>query len=125
MAGNGEWGKQGMAMIEVCLPLKIVSVANLRLHWAVKAKLAKKHRQSAFNALAGLAAPPAPPCTIVLTRVAPKPLDGDNLQSAFKAVRDGVADWLGVDDGHKQIDWQYFQRPGGVKVYQVEIEVIA
>jgi hypothetical protein len=52
-------------------------------------------------------------------------LDGDNLQSGFKAVRDGVADWLGVDDGDKRIDWQYGQRSGGVNVYQVEIEVIA
>jgi hypothetical protein len=57
--------------------------------------------------------------------VAPRALDGDNLQSAFKAVRDGVADWLGVDDGHKNLDWQYYQRKDGPKVYAVEIEVIA
>jgi hypothetical protein len=51
-------------------------------------------------------------------------LDGDNLQSGFKAVRDGVADWLGVDDGSGLIDWQYCQRSSGPKVYKVEIEVI-
>jgi hypothetical protein len=112
-------------MIEIRVPIKIVSVANLRLHWAVKAKLAKNHRSKAFNALASIAAPPAPPCTLVLTRIAPRALDGDNLQSAFKAVRDGVADWLGVDDGHKDLDWQYNQRKDGPKVYAVEIEVIA
>jgi hypothetical protein len=112
-------------MIEIRVPIKIVSVANLRLHWAVKAKLAKSHRSKAFSALASVAAPPAPPCTLVLTRVAPRALDGDNLQSAFKAVRDGVADWLGVDDGHKDLDWQYSQRKDGPKVYAVEIEVIA
>jgi len=112
-------------MIEIRVPIKIVSVANLRLHWAVKAKLAKSHRSKAFSALASVAAPPAPPCTLVLTRVAPRALDGDNLQSAFKAVRDGVADWLGVDDGHQQLDWQYKQRKDGPKVYAVEIEVIA
>jgi hypothetical protein len=112
-------------MIEIRVPIKIVSVANLRLHWAVKAKLAKSHRSKAFSALASVAAPPAPPCTLVLTRIAPRALDGDNLQSAFKAVRDGVADWLGVDDGHKGLDWQYNQRKDGPKVYAVEIEVIA
>jgi hypothetical protein len=128
--GIGRTGKLGRQerewkMIEIRLPIKIVSVANLRLHWAVKAKLSKSHRSKAFNALASIAAPPAPPCTLVLTRIAPRALDGDNLQSAFKAVRDGVADWLGVDDGHKQLDWQYNQRKDGPKVYAVEIEVIA
>ena len=64
------------------------------------------------------------PLTVVLTRVAPRRLDGDNLQSGFKAGRDGVADWLGVDDGNGLIDWQYAQRAAGPKVYKVEIEVI-
>jgi hypothetical protein len=111
-------------VIEVEMEMKIVSLANMRLHWAAKARLVKSQRQKAFNALASVAAPPAPPCTIVLTRVAPRALDGDNLQSGFKAVRDGVADWLGVDDGSKLVEWQYRQRSGGVKVYKVEIEVI-
>lgn len=64
------------------------------------------------------------PVTVVMTRIAPRRLDGDNLQSGFKAVRDGVADWLGVDDGDARIDWQYGQRAGGPGVYKVEIEVI-
>ena len=106
--------------------MKIVSVANLRLHWAVKAKLARDQRtrtRMSLNAAAqssGLELP----LTVVLTRVAPRRLDGDNLQSGFKAVRDGVADWLGVDDGNGLIDWQYAQRSAGPKVYKVEIEVI-
>jgi hypothetical protein len=120
---NG-FGKE-QEMIEVEMDMKIVSMANVRMHWAVKAKLVKSQRQKAFNALASVAAPPALPCTIVLTRVAPRALDGDNLQSGFKAVRDGVADWLGVDDRSKQVEWQYRQRPGTVKTYKVEIEVIA
>lgn len=111
-------------MIEVEMDMKVVSVANVRMHWAVKAKLAKDHRRKAYNALCAVAAPVDPPCTIVLTRVAPRALDGDNLQSGFKAVRDGVADWLGVDDGHQLLDWQYRQRCGEVKQYKVEIEVI-
>ena len=111
-------------LIEVQIEMRVVSMANLRMHWAVKAKTVKSQRQKAFNALCGVGAPPALPVTIVMTRVAPRPLDGDNLQAAFKAVRDGVADWLGVDDGDQRLDWQYCQRSAGVKVYRVEIEVV-
>ena len=124
MGWIGWMGLGGIGMIEVEMDMKVVSMANMRMHWAVKAKLVKSQRQRAFNALASVAAPLPPPCTIVLTRVAPRALDGDNLQSGFKAVRDGVADWLGIDDGDSRIDWQYKQRPGGVKEYKVEIEVI-
>ncbi len=111
-------------MIEVEMDMRVVSMANLRMHWAVKAKLVKNHRAKTYNALASVCAAPTPPCTIVLTRVAPRRLDGDNLQSGFKAVRDGVADWLGIDDGDSRLDWQYRQRSAGVKVYRVEVEVI-
>ena len=116
-----------MDMIEVEMDMKIVSVANMRLHWAAKARLVKTQRQKTKNALAAVAQSfgvEVLPVTVILTRVAPRRLDGDNLQSAFKAVRDGVADWLGIDDGSSMIEWQYNQRSGGPNVYKVEIEVI-
>ena len=114
-------------MIEVEMDMKIVSVANMRLHWAAKARLTKTQRQKTRMALAAVAQSfgvEILPVTVVLTRVAPRRLDGDNLQSGFKAVRDGVADWLGVDDGNGLIDWQYAQRSGKAGEYAVEIEVI-
>ena len=114
-------------MIEVRMNMKIVSVANMRLHWAVKAKLVRDHRtrtRMSLNAAAQSSGAEMLPVTVVLTRVAPRRLDGDNLQSGFKAVRDGVADWLGVDDGNGLIDWQYAQRSGKAGEYAVEIEVI-
>ena len=107
--------------------MKIVSVANMRLHWAVKAKLVRDQRtrtRMSLNAAAQSSGLEMLPVTVVLTRVAPRRLDGDNLQSGFKAVRDGVADWLGVDDGNGLIDWQYAQRSGKAGEYAVEIEVI-
>lgn len=112
-------------MIEATIRSKTVSVANLRLHWAGKAMLAKAHRGAARAAL-GLVAPipPKPPLTVILTRVAPRRLDGDNLQSALKATRDGIADWLGLDDGHAGIDWQYEQTKGDPNKYSVLVEVI-
>jgi len=114
-------------MIEVRMNMKIVSVANMRLHWAAKAKLTRDQRTRTRMSLAAVAQSfgvEVLPVTVVLTRIAPRRLDGDNLQSGFKAVRDGVADWLGVDDGSSLIDWQYAQRSGGSGVYKVEIEVI-
>jgi hypothetical protein len=114
-------------VIEVEMDMKIVSIANMRLHWAAKARLVKSQRQKTRMALAAVAQSYGVeilPVTVVLTRVAPRKLDGDNLQSGFKAVRDGVADWLGVDDGSSMIEWQYCQRSGGPKIYKVEIEVI-
>ena len=109
-------------MIEATILVKAVSIANMRLHWAVKAKLAKAHRSAARVGLETVAPePPALPLTVILTRCGPRTLDTDNLSSALKAVRDGVADWLGVDDGSAQLDWQYQQRKGA---YAVEVEVI-
>ena len=97
----------------------------MRLHWAVKAKLTKSHRQTALKTLQQLgASKPELPIDVYLTRIAPRQLDSDNLSSGFKAVRDGVADWLGIDDGHPGIAWHYKQRVGEPKTYFVELEII-
>ena len=112
-------------MLTISIPIKLVSVANLRMHWAVKAKLAKSHRSRVGAFLRHEAPiPPTTPLTVVLTRIAPRRLDSDNLASAFKACRDGIADWLEVDDGNQGIQWVYEQRAGGPKVYAIEVEVI-
>lgn len=111
-------------MIEAHIPIRIISVANIRSHWSVKARLTKLHRTTARVHMQGLCSPPKGPMTIVLTRLAPRKLDTDNLASGFKATRDGIADWLGIDDGHPDLDWQYRQRNAGPKVYAVEVEVI-
>jgi hypothetical protein len=49
------------------------------------------------------------PATVTLTRISARRLDGDNLQRAFKAVRDEVAALLGVDDGSPLVEWLYAQ----------------
>ncbi len=49
---------------------------------------------------------------ITLTRVyvGHYALDDDNLRATFKHVRDGIADWLGVDDSPRSgIEWRYEQ----------------
>ena len=100
--------------VEVDIPIATVSEANGREHWAVKAKRVKLHRTTAHRvaAMALKGAKPLP-CVVTLTRVSPRELDGDNLTMALKATRDGVADWLGVDDRDPRIKWEYGQHKAG------------
>lgn len=106
-------------MIELELPLRIESVANLREHWAVKARRTKQHRHLACALVPGHALP----CVVTLTRIAPRALDDDNLRSGLKAVRDGVADRLGIDDRDPRVKWRYGQRPGKAKQYAVLVRI--
>jgi hypothetical protein len=52
---------------------------------------------------------PAPPLAITLTRIASRRLDSDNLAGSFKAIRDAIAAWLGLDDGDPRLTWSYAQ----------------
>lgn len=86
----------------------------------MKARRVKKEREAMHWAL--LPHRPALPCVVTLTRVAPSAgLDGDNLQGSLKAARDGVADWMKVDDRDPRVTWRYEQRRGRPKQYAVEI----
>lgn len=100
------------AGVEVILPVQTVSEANRRDHWAVKAKRVKRHRLVARAMCPAMGLP----CVVRLTRLSPGTLDDDNLRGALKAVRDGVADRLGVDDRDPRVTWEYAQeRSKGLK----------
>ena len=110
-------------MILVTIPgLRLVSEANARDRWA-RQKRAKTARQAAKVATICEAPYPALPLTVTITRIAPGRLDSDNLASSAKAVRDGVADALGIDDGDSAVTWLYAQRKAGVREYAVEIAI--
>lgn len=95
--------------------MKLVSRANAREHWT--ARHARGRAEAAALALAWIAAglegwhPPLP-LHIILIRVGGKTMDGDNLASAFKAIRDALAGLVGIDDGDDRIRWRCKQRPG-------------
>jgi hypothetical protein len=92
------------------LPLQTPSTANLREHWAAKAKRTKSQRRAVF-----LKCPPWPgPALLVvhIVRVGPRLLDSDNLQTAMKGIRDSVAARLGIDDGSRLVRWTYDQTHG-------------
>jgi hypothetical protein len=119
-------------IICVKVPVKIESLANKREHWTATAKRKKAQRECALLALTvanrgrTFDAPmhqEALPMTITLTRIGPRQLDDDNLAGGFKHVRDGVADWLGIDDGDKRLTWKYEQRKGAPKEYAAEIRI--
>ena len=113
-------------MIEVFLPIKTLSEANLRTHWAQRARRVRSQRENACLLVrVKLGRPPARASQIRvrLTRIAPRTLDSDNLAAALKAVRDGVADALGMDDGDECIEWAYAQRKGEPREYAVLVEI--
>lgn len=110
--------------IKVVVPLRLHSSANLREHWAVKARRVKAEREAVWACMTAAKVKAKLPCSVTLTRVAPRALDGDNLVSCFKACRDSVAFvYLRVDDRDPRVTWVYAQRKGKPKEYAVEIEV--
>lgn len=90
-------------------PIVVVSEANQRGFWWSKDKRRKEQRGN--SALLVCAYTPLAfrrrVTHVTLTRYGQRLLDTDNLAGAFKAVRDGIADALGIDDG--TIPWQYDQ----------------
>lgn len=129
--------------ITIHVPVRTVSEAN----WTgpLKAKMKRKREQrtvfamlvrpqAAFmrfndasqSATPGLALPVVGfRCTVKLTRHAKGRtlLDDDNLRTAMKHCRDGVADGLGKDDSAKSgITWEYHQLHGQ-KNYGVTVEI--
>jgi hypothetical protein len=67
-----------------------------------------------------------PAAVVTITRVAPRELDDDNLQSALKSVRDGIADWWDSaykhgDDRQTALIWCYAQKRGKPRQYGVDI----
>jgi len=112
--------------------LKLVSEANQREHWAKKAKRAKRSRHAGYAyTLAEMGSscgiPDKSHATVTITRIGVRKLDCDNLAGSAKALRDGIADALRVDDGSKRVKWRYQQETGGKKSngmrYGVRVEI--
>lgn len=112
----------------ITVPIRTVSEANLREHWAAKARRVKRHRTAVALALSTYRRPPkAMHYFVTITRIAPRDLDTDNLASSLKATRDEIAAWIGLDDAPGSgIEWSYCQRRGELKKqYAVEIRIVA
>jgi len=69
------------------------------------------------------------PVYVTLIRYAPRFFDDDNLQSAFKYIRDQISETLldchiaGRADNDARIKWEYFQKKTKCKEHYVEIHL--
>lgn len=115
--------------VTVEIPMTLPSASNLREHWAAKARRVKAQRVHAWSVLNAAKVASVVGrhgygdwerdghhLAITLTRVAPRKLDDDNLRGAFKAVRDEVAAYFGVDDADPRLEWRYEQAKGKAAV---------
>ena len=109
-------------MIDVTIPgLRLVSEANARGSWHGGASRAAQQRRTVALFFRSLRC--EVPCNVRIVRVAPSRLDDDNLARAAKAVRDQLAEWLGVDDRDERVSWSVAQTKGGVREYAVRVIV--
>jgi len=103
--------------LDVVIFTKLVSEANVCEHWTKKRKRVKG-QQSLVKFLLSEQKPVGSielPCQVTLTRYCMRKYDDDNLVSAFKHIRDQVANYLkpglapGQADNDDKISWVYRQ----------------
>ena len=120
-----------MKKIEWTLPIKILSEANNTDHWTKKRKRITLQHKWIWHTWNNSQQDIQMPCLIILTRIAPRELDYDNLVHAFKHIRDAVANICypglapGQADSKKDLSWEYKQEKGSPKEYAVKIEIIS
>lgn len=109
--------------MKITIPIRIESTPNLREHWAARAKRTREQRAQTHYAMVGAKMPRTLPCTVTLTRIAPRTLDDDNHVAGCKGVRDAIAFLLGADDADPRITWRYGQAKGAPKQYALQVEL--
>jgi hypothetical protein len=114
-------------IVFTCDGMKLENIANVRWCWAKRAKHAAAQRMVGRLKTRTAIAPArmVPPYVITITRIGPRALDDDNLAISGKHIRDGIADALGIDDGHASLTWRYAQeRPAkGAPRYGVRVAI--
>lgn len=110
-------------MVAFELPYHLPSAGNARdSHWRVRHRRIKSERGGACAAARAWGARDLKlPVVVTITRVAPRQLDSDNMSTAAKGLRDGIADALGVNDRDPRVEWRYQQEQGRPAAVRVEI----
>lgn len=120
--------------VNVFLPIYARSESNFRDNRYSKSKRVKEQRGIACMVIRHSVdavrkfrmANPEEHVTVTLTRIRPSrriALDDDNLRGSLKAVRDGVADALGIQDNDPHFTWHYLQATG--EDYAVRVQISA
>lgn len=104
------------------IPWRLNTTSNAKSHWRTRHEIARAQRRNVVTLLTRHLAPVPLPITVLLTRIGRGTLDSDNLPSAFKHLRDGIADWLGVNDNNPLVRWQYEQQKGAEYAARIEFE---
>lgn len=111
------------AAVTVTIPIRTWNESNMHDHWRNRKRRVLTQRLATRVAFNTTSLPPLP-VVMKFTRLAPHSLDeGDGLPTAFKAVRDEIADLYGVDDRDKRYRWEYAQERS--KTYGVRVEIRA
>jgi hypothetical protein len=117
--------------VTIIIPIKLANEANSNEHWTKKAKRHKMQKFLVTQFLKSEDMPPGPPWNIILTRIAPKVFDDDNLQMAFKWVRDAVSEYLldeakaGHADNDRRLTWKYKHEKGNIQEHKIKVEIIS
>ena len=117
--------------IDFIVPIRLISELNNFDHWAKKRKRKKENCFfiSSFFNVSTQGRNITLPCKIILTRLAPKVLDYDNLVAAFKGIRDCIADKIipglapGRADGDPRLNWEYQQKETYNREYAVQVQI--
>ena len=109
----------------VTIPIRTVNTLNRREHHFARASRVKKEKRTTAWMLASIDRPDLP-CTVTMTRIAPQNrMDSDGIVSGMKAIRDAIAEWLGVDDSQASpITWVVtpYSEKGQKGEYAVRVE---
>lgn len=116
------------------IPIQLISEANISEHWTKRRIRHKRHNRIIQSYLLTIqpgliSLPQNITYMIELTRIAPRKLDGDNLQMAFKSIRDCVAAFIipgkapGRSDDDNRLQWSYNQLKGHPKQHSIQISI--
>lgn len=121
---RGDRSARVVRLVQCFLAVRTINESNNRDSWRKRARRVKAQRLAARQRVAACIVGVHLPLVVTLTRVGARKLDSDGVPSALKAIRDGVADALGVDDGRDDlVQWRYAQQFGPRQVHGVQIEI--
>jgi hypothetical protein len=110
-------------MLIVNVPLRLGRGQNNREHHMARHRRVKAEREAVSWVLLGKPRPPLP-CVVRMVRIAPSNgMDDDGCVGALKSVRDGVASWLGVDDGRADLVTYVAHQERGPWGVRIEVEM--
>lgn len=84
----------------------------------------RKDERARGRVLAMRLAKPHCDVVVVLTRISPKAFDSDNLEAAFKSVRDGMAEAWGINDADPRVTWVTDWRQGKAHAVEAALWVV-